>query len=110
MEGEKCVWGHRMENTRDHAEVPEIKKVLGLDDVVPDVVPKERTPSPVRNKRWSIAGGNLGRRLSNSRSRSWSRKRASWMGESREERAGSQEVVPVKEDQLEDSGVGDVAA
>jgi hypothetical protein len=84
MEGEKCVWGHRMENTRDHAEIPEIRKVLGFDQV-PEVgetkeETTERTPSPARNKRWSIAGGNLGRRLSNSRGRSWSRKRASWMG------------------------------
>lgn len=32
MEEEKrVVWCHRMKNTRDHAEVPELREVLGLD-------------------------------------------------------------------------------
>ncbi len=33
QEEEKVVvWCHRMKNTRDHAEVPELREVLGLDD------------------------------------------------------------------------------
>ncbi|OBT86076.1 hypothetical protein VE02_05725 [Pseudogymnoascus sp. 03VT05] len=30
-EEKKVVWCHRMKNTRDHAEVPELREVLGLD-------------------------------------------------------------------------------
>jgi hypothetical protein len=30
--GEVCHWGHRMTNTRDHAEIEEIRKVLKLDE------------------------------------------------------------------------------
>ena len=64
-------WCHRMSNTRDHAEVPQLRKQLGLDEG--DV--------PRRNKRWSmlegLEGTSLGRRLSSERSRSWSRKRNS---------------------------------
>ena len=69
FENGEAVWCHRMTNTRDHAEVPELRKQLGLDDEHP----------PAR-KRWSspsIAG--LGRKLSTSRSRSWSRKRNSML-------------------------------
>ena len=30
--GNVCVWGHRMQTTRDHVEVPELRKVAGLDE------------------------------------------------------------------------------
>ena len=63
----EVVWCHRMTNTRDHAEVPELRKQLGLDD-----------EHPPRRKRWSSPGiAGLSRKLSTSRSRSWSRKRNS---------------------------------
>ena len=29
--GNKCTWGHRMEGTRDHVEIPELRKAIGLD-------------------------------------------------------------------------------
>lgn len=28
---ERVTWCHRMRNTRDHAEIPELREVLGLD-------------------------------------------------------------------------------
>lgn len=65
-------WGHRMRNTRDHAEIPQLRKVLGLDDTRP----------PVR-KTWSSGVGRAlsHRRQSWSRSRSGTRKgRESWVG------------------------------
>ncbi|OCL01168.1 uncharacterized protein K441DRAFT_488081, partial [Cenococcum geophilum 1.58] len=42
FEEEKVVWCHRMRNTRDHAQVPELRRIIGLDDAKP----------PIR-KRWS---------------------------------------------------------
>jgi hypothetical protein len=29
--GEKCTWGHKMETTRDHTEIADLRKVVGLD-------------------------------------------------------------------------------
>ena len=57
----KVTWCHRMQNTRDHAEIPILRKVLDLDDDRP----------PMR-KRWSMG---VGRALSNRR-HSWSRSRS----------------------------------
>ncbi|KAI9767767.1 MAG: hypothetical protein M1840_005448 [Geoglossum simile] len=41
----KVVWCHRMKNTRDHSEIPELRRVLGLgpglDEGVPSSTPKE---------------------------------------------------------------------
>jgi hypothetical protein len=65
-------WCHRMENTRDHAEVPEIRKRLGFDK------PALEESRPARTKRWSMVEGlGMGRRLSVRKewSRSRSRKR-----------------------------------
>lgn len=56
------TWCHRMRNTRDHAEVSELRVALGLDGERP----------PIRNNRVS----GLGRALSN--------KRQSWSGSSSE--------------------------
>lgn len=71
FENGRVTWCHRMSTTRDHAEVPELRQQLGLDDA--------RVPS---RKRWSTTGGiGLVRKLSLSRSRersgSRSRKRSS---------------------------------
>ena len=33
FEGGAVVWCHRMRNTRDHVEVPELREVLGLGEV-----------------------------------------------------------------------------
>ncbi|RAL58798.1 hypothetical protein DID88_009108 [Monilinia fructigena] len=44
---EKMVtWCHRMKNTRDHAEIPEIREVLGFDEIV---------EGGKNQKRWSKA-------------------------------------------------------
>ncbi|KAF2502406.1 hypothetical protein BU16DRAFT_7415 [Lophium mytilinum] len=57
FENGEVIWCHRMRNTRDHAEVPELRKLLGLDDTKP----------PMR-KRWSHGIKGVGRR-----SGSWGR-------------------------------------
>lgn len=45
-EEKRVVWCHRMKNTRDHVEIPELREVLGFDDA----------GKPGKNqKRWSIA-------------------------------------------------------
>ena len=36
FENERVTWCHRMKNTRDHAEIPEMRRVLGLDGGVRD--------------------------------------------------------------------------
>lgn len=86
FENGEAKWSHRMSNTRDHAEVPQIRKQLGLDE---EGVPR-------RNKRFSmlegLEGTGLGRRLSGDRSRSWSRKRNSMrvsMEQGRDSKEGS---------------------
>lgn len=62
FEDGKCVWVHRMRNTRDHAEVSEVRRVLGLDDAI----------IPVR-KRWSH---NIKEDGKGKRSPSWGRGRS----------------------------------
>ena len=70
--GESC-WCHRMDSTRGHTDVPELRKVLGLD----------RSEVPVRSKRWSTVslGDGFGergsfRRTFSARSKSWGRRRS----------------------------------
>jgi hypothetical protein len=61
-------WCHRMKNTRDHAELPELRKVLGLDRAEGEERRRRSEPS------WRNSG--LARSLSNKRqSLSWSRTR-----------------------------------
>ena len=55
----ETLWCHRMSSTRDHTEVPELRKILGLDD---------GARIPLR-KRWSSNGGV--RRSLSLRSPSW---------------------------------------
>jgi hypothetical protein len=46
VEEKRVTWCHRMRNTRDHAEIPEVREVLGLDE----------EDKPVKNpKRWKKA-------------------------------------------------------
>jgi hypothetical protein len=47
-EEKRITWCHRMRNTRDHAEIPELREVLGLDG---DGVPGQN------RKRWTRALG-----------------------------------------------------
>ena len=59
------TWCHRMKNTRDHAEISDLRRVLGLDEDEP-----ARRPS----QSWRNSG--IARGLSNKRqSMSWSRSR-----------------------------------
>jgi hypothetical protein len=46
----RVTWCHRMRNTRDHAEVPEIREVLGLEPF--DAV---NAPSGTDKERWTKA-------------------------------------------------------
>lgn len=60
-EGEDKVvtWCHRMKNTRDHAEVPELMEVLGLDGDGRPVEDKERWERALRERKGtgvSVAG------------------------------------------------------
>ena len=77
--GGKVTFCKRMKNTRDHAEVPEIRKHLGLDRAANSASDEEKPA--FAKKRWSTSGlsGGLGRRLS-SRRRSWapSRRRSGY--------------------------------
>lgn len=45
-EEKRITWCHRMKNTRDHAEIPEIREVLGFDEMV---------EGGKNQKRWSKA-------------------------------------------------------
>lgn len=50
-EEKRVTWCHRMRNTRDHAEMPELREVLGLDgDGVPGVNKKRWTRALVQRK------------------------------------------------------------
>ena len=71
---DKVIWCHRMKNTRDHAEIPEVRKQLRLDEPQHEGSDEE---TPRARKRWSTAGlgAGLGRRLS-SRRRSWAPSRS----------------------------------
>ncbi|PTB68538.1 hypothetical protein BBK36DRAFT_1191112 [Trichoderma citrinoviride] len=44
-EEKKITWCHRMKTTRDHAEMPELLEVLGLDSVIPK-------PAVMDEKKW----------------------------------------------------------
>ena len=59
IENGEVLWCHRMTSTRDHTEVPELRRVLGLDEA----------RIPLR-KRWSMGNGGVRRSLS-MRSPSW---------------------------------------
>lgn len=64
----EVTWCHRMKNTRDHAELPVLKQVLGLENV--------RGDNRRRRSEASWRSSGLARSLSNKRqSLSWSRTR-----------------------------------
>ena len=48
VEEKHITWCHRMRNTRDHAEIPELREVLGLDE-------RTSTPKGRNAKRWQKA-------------------------------------------------------
>ena len=59
IENGEVLWCHRMASTRDHTEIPELRRVLGL----------EEGSTPFR-KRWTMANGGMRRSLS-MRASSW---------------------------------------
>ncbi|KAL8744194.1 MAG: hypothetical protein Q9190_003541 [Brigantiaea leucoxantha] len=63
----EVTWCHRMKNTRDHAEIPEVRIMLGLEGARPPL--RKTFSSGIRR-----SSSQLGRRLSEKR-QSWSRSR-----------------------------------
>ncbi|KAL8648808.1 MAG: hypothetical protein Q9226_005836 [Calogaya cf. arnoldii] len=63
----EVTWCHRMKNTRDHVEVPELRRQLGLDGAKPPL--RKTFSSGIRR-----SSSELGRQLSDRR-KSWSRSR-----------------------------------
>lgn len=68
FENGKCVWAHRMRNTRDHASVSTLRELIGL----------ETKKSPLR-KRWSHGVKTL-KEQGRNRSSSWGRARSKSKG------------------------------
>jgi hypothetical protein len=85
FENGECTWVHRMKTTRGHAEVSEIRSLLGLDD---------RRP-PMR-KRWSH--GIKQEKTQNRRSMSWGRLRSKSKGMKDLEKSGSTTPERIDED------------
>lgn len=90
FEDGKCTWVHRMKSTRDHAEVSDIRDLLGLDGTRP----------PMR-KRWSHG---IKQAKPERRSMSWgkfsSKSRSAKGGSSTKE--SSREITPEKVDKVEE--------
>jgi AhpC/TSA antioxidant enzyme len=59
LQGDEVVFCHRMRNTRDHAEIPEIRKAMEL----------AIEPTPDRRKRVSLVGTSIRRSASSSQTR-----------------------------------------
>ena len=102
FENGDVTWCHRMEHTRDHTEVPEIRKQLRLDD--------DGEQPPSRRKRWSSGLGTAGLArklsLSSSRERSGSRKRNSLALSARDGSSKEGSVMEkVKEEQVAEADV-----
>ncbi|KAL6715429.1 hypothetical protein ACLMJK_006390 [Lecanora helva] len=101
--GGKVTFCKRMRNTRDHAEVPEVRKHLGLDRAA-NATTDEEKPAFAR-KRWSTSGlgAGIGRRLS-SRRRSWAPSRS--MIENQEARGISpkKDLQELKEEEVTANG------
>ena len=117
FEGGKVTWCKRMRNTRDHAEIPEVKQLLGLtqgneETGVPseEVVATPTTTTPARNKRASMSSlgafGGLGKRF-NERRQSWggsrSRSRAT-IEKAGNEKAGTSPPPPAAIDEVKEEG------
>ena len=94
----QVTWCHRMKNTRDHAELPELKNVLGLD-------PAEGELRRRRSEQnWRNSG--LARSLSNKRqSLSWSRTRRRSRSAGRKASAAPQKIVTVNEEARVEDGL-----
>ncbi|KAF9692748.1 hypothetical protein EKO04_009094 [Ascochyta lentis] len=85
FENGECTWVHRMKTTRGHAEVSDIRTLLGLDD---------RRP-PMR-KRWSHSIKQ--EKQQNRRSMSWGRLRSKSRGAKEAQKSGSATPERVEEE------------
>ncbi|KAK0515814.1 hypothetical protein JMJ35_001848 [Cladonia borealis] len=100
FEGGRVGWCRRMRNTRDHAEIEEVRRVLGLDsgneeNGVPSEVAMTTattaatTAATTERKRASMGGlGGLGKRFSERR-QSWGGSRSRATIEKRNDKAGT---------------------
>ncbi|KAL8860313.1 MAG: hypothetical protein Q9178_003284 [Gyalolechia marmorata] len=86
----EVTWCHRMKNTRDHAEIPEMRRQLGLDGATPPL--RKTFSSGIRR-----SSSQLGRKLSDRR-KSWSRSR----DRSEKPSPDGSMMEKVKEDQAEE--------
>lgn len=88
----EVTWCHRMKNTRDHAELPVLTKVLGLEQAEGEERRRRSEPS------WRNSG--LARSLSNKRqSLSWSRtRRRSRSAGRKPSAAASHKIITVDEE------------
>lgn len=60
VEAKRVTWCHRMRNTRDHAEIPELREVLGLDgEGVPGKSKKRWTKALVERKGTGLSGRSV---------------------------------------------------
>lgn len=82
FEDGKCVWAHRMRHTRDHAEVAQVRELLGL----------ETKRSPLR-KRWSHGIKMLKEQEGRKRSASWGRGQSKSKGAKDKEESKTPEMV-----------------
>lgn len=82
FENGECTWVHRMETTRGHSEVSELRNLLGLDGTRP----------PMR-KRWSHS---VKQPKADRRSMSWGRLRSKSKNAKERERDTSGKVSPEK--------------
>jgi hypothetical protein len=57
-EEKRVTWCHRMRNTRDHAEMEELREVLGLDAVVDKKKERRRSKKPVERKGTGLSLGS----------------------------------------------------
>jgi hypothetical protein len=88
FEDGKVKWVHRMRNTRDHAEIEDLRRVIGLDDQKP----------PMR-KRWSHKVDD--KKEGRMRSKSWGRARSKSKSKKEGSLTGSitpEEVAEAEED------------
>ena len=85
FENGECTWVHRMKTTRGHAEVSELRSLLGLDDSRP----------PMR-KRWSH--GIKHNKQQDRRSMSWGRLRSKSRSAKDPEKTGSRTPERVEEE------------
>ncbi|PVH70590.1 hypothetical protein DL98DRAFT_597695 [Cadophora sp. DSE1049] len=60
VEEKRVTWCHRMRNTRDHAEIPELREVLGLDGEGVSCKNKKRwTKALVERKGTGLSGRSV---------------------------------------------------